>query len=315
MPRVIETDAEETIELGALVEALEEAFDPSDEEAMGEWAPALRRLANNRTFLGDLVVEELKRHCAGQAARNPYGPQVILLHGGSRRFLLRANLWPGEGDSVVVNSGTDTFFYGVPHDHNFSFLTVGYLGPGYRSDYYEFDYERVLGVAGEPAEIRFVERSCLSPGKVMLYRKHLDIHSQLPPESLSVSLNIMALHPGTEFLDQYQFDIERSAVAGPIHASGVETLVRLAAHFGGGNGRDLIESVVDSHPSERIRFAAWRARASAERKLDARIAVYEEAAARSDGLVRALAEREANRLAAARPWIEGPPENSRATAL
>lgn len=256
MPRVIETDAEETIELGALVEALEERFDPADEEAMGEWAPALRRLANNRTFLGDLVVEELKRHCAGQAARNPYGPQVILLHGGSRRFLLRANLWPGEGDSVVVNSGTDTFFYGVPHDHNFSFLTVGYLGPGYRSDYYEFDYERVLGVAGEPAEIRFVERSCLSPGKVMLYRKHLDIHSQLPPESLSVSLNIMALHPGTEFLDQYQFDIERSAVAGPIHASGVETLVRLAAHFGGGKAAT----------SSRASSTAIRASASGSRR-------------------------------------------------
>ena len=39
-------------------------------------------------------------------------------------------------------SGISPFFYHVPHDHNFSFLTVGYLGPGYWSEYYEYDYER-----------------------------------------------------------------------------------------------------------------------------------------------------------------------------
>lgn len=39
--------------------------------------------------------------------------------------------------------------------------------------------------------IRFVERSNLAEGRMMLYRAHRDVHSQLPPESLSVSLNIM----------------------------------------------------------------------------------------------------------------------------
>jgi hypothetical protein len=32
-------------------------------------------------------------------------------------------------------SGAAAFVYGLPHDHNFDFLTLGYFGPGYWSDY------------------------------------------------------------------------------------------------------------------------------------------------------------------------------------
>lgn len=316
MPRLIEADTDESIELGDLVEMLEGGrFDQNDEDGMAEWGPALKKLANNRRFLGDLVIKELKQHCAGQIGRNQYTPQVILLHGGSTRFLLRANLWPAESDSVVVNSGPDPFFYGVPHDHNFSFLTVGYLGPGYWSDYYEYDHESVLGVAGEKVDLRFIERSRLAPGKVMLYRKHRDIHSQLSPDEMSVSLNILAVSGGSEFRKQYRFDLERSEVEGIINRSGAETLVRLAAHFGGDNGRDLVEDFAERHPSDRIRFAAWKAKAAAIPDVDGRIALYERAASRSSATVRAMALGEAERIRTTRGWIENPPEASRATAL
>ena len=56
-----------------------------------------------------------------------------------------------ERDSVVKASGLSPFFYHIPHDHNFSFLTVGYIGPGYWSDYYEYDHDSVLGAPGEEA--------------------------------------------------------------------------------------------------------------------------------------------------------------------
>ena len=51
-------------------------------------------------------------------------------------------------------SGTSPFFYHVPHDHNFSFLTVGYLGPGYWSEYYEYDYGEVVGMPGEKVDLQ-----------------------------------------------------------------------------------------------------------------------------------------------------------------
>ncbi|MEA2999627.1 MAG: hypothetical protein QOK17_1460 [Sphingomonadales bacterium] len=300
MPRLIPTDpAEEAISLDDLVEALETGgFDPEDEESIAAFGPALARLGRNRRFLGDLVIDELKQGCAGQVARNQYSAQVILLHGGASKFALRANFWPAEEDSVVVNSGTSPFFYDVPHDHNFSFLTVGYFGPGYGSDYYEYDYRAVVGAVGEPAPLRFVERSSLSPGKVLLYRKHRDVHRQLPPDSLSVSLNVLALSPSNDFRDQYLFDLDRREVAGFANPSGLEGLVALAARIGGGNGNDLVETFSRSHPSERIRFAAWRARAAGAGDGEARIAVYEQAAADPGAFVSAMARREAGKLRA-----------------
>jgi cytochrome d ubiquinol oxidase subunit I len=56
---------------------------------------------------------------------NQYTTQVMMLNSRSKDFIIRANFWPALNDSVVKHSGTDPFFYGVPHDHNFSFLTVG----------------------------------------------------------------------------------------------------------------------------------------------------------------------------------------------
>lgn len=305
MPRLIEAECSEAIELGELVEMLETGgFDPSDEESIAAFGPALRRLANNRRFLGDLVVDELKGHCSTQNARNHYNSQVILLHGTSKKFLLRANFWPAEGDGVMVNSGRDRFFYGLPHDHNFSFLTVGYVGSGYWSDYYEYDHGSVAGIPGEEVELRFVERSRLSPGKVLLYRRNLDVHSQHPPEDLSVSLNIMALSPASEFREQYSFDLERSAISRVINTSALETLVRLAGRVGGDNGGELIDRFAAGHPSERIRFAAWRARADRLAEPEARIALYEQAAAETSGPVSALAAAAAERLRRVRPGLD-----------
>lgn len=303
MPLLMDVETEEQIELGDLVEALQtDPSDLNDDECLASYAPALRKLANNRRFLGDLVIEELKQRCAGQVAGNRYGAQVILLHSGSRKFLLRANFWPAEADSVVVNSGTDPFFYGHPHDHNFSFLTVGYLGPGYWSDYYEYDYERTVGFIGEKVDLRFVERSRLSEGKVLLYRRHSDVHSQLPADSLSVSLNIMAMSPATEFLDQYGFDLENSRISALVNRSTLEPLIDLAGSLGGENGRDLVEHFAARHPSERIRFAAWKAKAKAAGGPDERAAVYEEAAGSTTGFVRGMATREAARIRHARSF-------------
>ncbi|HEX8571416.1 MAG TPA: transposase [Allosphingosinicella sp.] len=295
MPRLIDTSAADSIELDELVESLRSGgFDPEDEESIAAFGPQLARLGNNRRFLGDLVVEELKQDCAGQRRRNHYTAQVILLH-AAPGFAIRANFWPAASDSVVVNSGTDPFFYGVPHDHNFSFLTVGYLGPGYWSDYFEYDYGEVAGFTGERVELRFVERSKLDRGKVMLYRRFRDVHSQLPPDALSVSLNILAQSPANDLCDQYRFDLDRREIAGIVNSNSLEALVKLAVHLGGGDGRDLVETFADRHPSDRIRFAAVEALASAEPDLDRRLAFYERACA-APGFVGAMARRKSSRL-------------------
>lgn len=315
MPRVIHTDASEQIELGDLIEMLETGpFDPRDEDCFAFWGPALRKLANNPEFLGDLVIAELKERCAKQVRENQYSPQVIMLYSGSSKFALRANFWPAANDSMVRNSGTSPFFYGVAHDHNFSFLTVGYLGPGYWSDYYEYEYEKVSGYTGEPVELRFVEKSRLDRGKVMLYRAHRDVHIQLPADESSVSVNILGLPGGNEYRDQYRFDVEQNRVEGILNRVSIESLLALAAHHGGGAGRDLIESYANRHPSDRIRFAALKAKAASAGGVSDRIAVFERAARSSNRYVAEMAKLEAVKLDRARVWIEAGPEAARPAA-
>ena len=114
-----------------------------------------KKLANNRRFLADLIDRRSSRSAAQARSRdNQYSAQVIMLHGGVEQVPDPRQFLAGDGGQRGRNSGTDPFFYGVPHDHNFSFLTVGYLGPGYWSDYYEYDYEpggRLSRREGRPA--------------------------------------------------------------------------------------------------------------------------------------------------------------------
>ncbi|GAA4812763.1 hypothetical protein GCM10023232_05100 [Sphingosinicella ginsenosidimutans] len=306
MPRLIAADTTESIELAELIETLETSgFDPQDEDNFASFGGALKKLGNNKSFLGDLIIGELKQRCAGQLRDNQYSAQVILLHSGTR-YIIRANFWPAMKDSVIRHSGTDPFFYGVAHDHNFSFLTVGYFGPGYWSDYYEYDYGAVAGYPGEKVALRFVEKARLEEGKVMLYRAHQDVHLQLAADEMSISLNIVEASHSSSFRDQYRFDAVNGTLEGIMTRISLEPLLALAATQAGEDGRDLVTDYARRHPSDRIRWCALRAVVSAEPSIDSRLARFEAATADPSPLIAALARREAERIEVSRRWIEAP---------
>nr|WP_243846855.1 transposase [Sphingomonas japonica] len=261
---MIDPGSEGAIELDQLVAALADTrIDVRDDDAFASLGPLLARIGRNRSFLADMAIGELKTRCSGQVTSNGYGPQVFLLQPPDGRFVLRANFWPARTDAVVRASGEAAFFYDLPHDHNFSFLTVGYLGPGYWSDYYEIDPAARCGIPGEHAGLRFAERSKLDPGKLMLYRMRRDIHVQLPPDAFSVSLNILGYDPAQPWVDQHRFDIARGTIDAALTIAPSEALVTLAAQFGGGNGTDLAQHFAAAHPCERMRVTAHAALASA----------------------------------------------------
>jgi hypothetical protein len=304
MARVIPCREDTSIELAELVAALnDDAFDPADEESFAAMAPLLRRLANNRDFLAELAVIELKDRCSRQSLENRYSSQVLMLHRASEKFFIRANFWPSERDSVLKASGSSPFFYHVPHDHNFSFLTVGYLGPGYWSEYYEYDYDGVTGVPGEKVDLRFVEKARLEQGKVMLYRAHRDVHDQLPADDMSVSINIMDASNRLPFLDQYRFDVKKCEIAGILTRTASEALLALAANHDGGNARDLVESFSRNHPSARIRFSALRELAGAAPTVDEGLERLARGAGSPDPFVAGMSRHEMKRLEAQRHWI------------
>lgn len=292
MPRLIESGDGASISLVELTDALDATpFDPHDEDSFAALGPLLARLGRNRCFLADLAIEELKLRCRQQTATNGYGPQVFLLRPPNGRYVIRANFWPAADDAVVQASGTAPFFYGMPHDHNFPFLTYGYLGPGYWSDYFEYDGHTLSGALDRDAGLRFVERSRLDPGKLMLYRMQRDVHVQLPPDSFSVSLNILGQHPSHPWIDQYRFDITHNMIADGLTTAPSEGLVMLAAHLGGGNGRDLAGHLIRYHPHPRMRRTAAAAFASASGSIDDRRNLLELAADDAHAVVRNFARR------------------------
>lgn len=302
MPRLIETAPADAISLAELIARLDEAGDAlADESALADFAPLLARLGRDRRFLGDLVIAELEARCRNQMTANRYSAQVIMLHRAAGRYFIRANFWPAENDAIVRASGTGPFFYGVPHDHNFGFLTVGYLGPGYWSDYYEYDYDRVTGFPGEKVNLRFVETSRLEEGKVLLYRAHRDVHRQLPADAMSVSINIVQSSDKLGWKDQYRFDVDRGEVAGLLNGTPTESLLCLAAHFPGGT--ELAGDFARRHPSDRIRFAAIRAMAGALPDRGAREAVIARAARTSNRFVRGSAAALLREMEAGRGWL------------
>lgn len=265
MPRdiAVEPDAD-PISVDALADWLmANPPDPRDEDSMVPAGQMLARLGANPAAVGDLAIRLLMEDDGRQGGRNRYGGQVLLLHPGGPGWFLRAAIWPAADDMVVRASGTAPFFYGVAHDHNFSFLTTGHHGPGYWSDYWEHDYGAADGLPGEAVALTPRGRDRLSPGRTMLYRAHRDVHRQLPPDALSVSINIMLTDPLLPWRDQYRFDPEAGTITGLLGASATETLVMLAAHAGGEDGRAFTEEMARSHVSARLRASAWLALADA----------------------------------------------------
>lgn len=298
MPRLIDPGDGAAIGLAELLEALDAAprIDVRDEDGFASLGPLLARLGRNPDFLAELAVEELKTRCEGQHAANGYGAQVFLLRPPDGRFVVRANFWPARDDPAVRASGPAAFFYDLPHDHNFPFLTWGYLGPGYWSDYFEYDGEALAGLPGEDARLRFVERARLEPGRLMLYRMRRDIHVQLPPDRFSVSLNILGADPAQPWLDQYRFDISRGTIAEGLTCTAAEALLAVAVHLG--DGLDLAEQFARRHPCDRMRVTALDALASA--LPNAAPALYVRAAAAPSVRVAGHARLRLARLEAAR---------------
>lgn len=249
-------DARQVLSLDEYVDHIR-GINLSDWDALADSAPLLRALANDRTLVVQRINQEIEK-----SFRASYLPsaQTIFL-GGGENFYVRAAIWPS---SAAVSSGhlyQDKFAYHIAHDHNFSFLTVNYLGPGYETEIYEYNYETVEGYPGESVDLRFLEKVRFTQG-VMLYRASKDVHIQYPPQELSVTLNLMVSKPDIAARDQYYFDATRKVIiecAPDTGASKNVSLMRLAGYLGDGTTYDLLTKLAKHHPNRRARLQAYEA--------------------------------------------------------
>ena len=186
---------------------LQKAYKGDSVEAMLEVAETFQHLAANREFIRDALLAELKR-IANQKNLVSFAPQSFIIH-RAHPFSLRLNLWlPPVGSTRKIEQEARIYSYERAHDHNFSLLTVGAGGPGYRTRIFEYDHHTVEGYAGEPVEMTFLEETSLPEGKAMIYRPHEDIHVQLPPEQPSMSLNLLVEEKEIVEMPQYFFDLQ-----------------------------------------------------------------------------------------------------------
>ena len=244
-------DDNESLSLAEYVERLDQGgYNLSARDDLIASAPYLKKLGNNKNFLIDMVFEELRRGLQFQE-RNIYTPQVLLLHTTSSYFI-RANIWKPISKAEELVPGYE---YDVCHDHNFDILTIGYLGPGYRSRTYSYDRTKCVGTLGEAIDLIPEGIFALTEGKVALYRAKRDVHIQLPPEQLSVSINLIP-KSAAQHEAQFQFDKSSRTICRYLNFSGAEVAVRLAGLLGDNTCLEALARIATGHPSAKIRALA-----------------------------------------------------------
>lgn len=208
----IVTRPESGISLEQFIEWIEANIDFRDPESLRVAAQPLRALAQNARFLGDWMLQAHHQQGEQFQAGNFYNYQSLVLRVTSD-YLLRANFWqPEHAVSKLSHHERLAFGYGIPHNHNFHLLTVGYCGSGYLTDHWQWDDPWTDRAIGEAADLQFVARERLATGDVMFYRAFEDVHSQIAPETLSVSLNLMT-HTRRDTVPQYMLCAQARSVA------------------------------------------------------------------------------------------------------
>jgi hypothetical protein len=190
-------------------------------EDLCDAAEVFAALNANRSLLVDYLNRSLRAWRDGRLAGEYTGQVFVLLD--AERYYVRANVWLPPAYATLPTAGeANQFFYGLPHDHNFSFMTAGHYGPGYRTQIFEYDGVSRTPKIGEPVDVRFLEDTSLEEGKIMVYRASTDIHIQHPPAAFTISLNLMSKNSVEFARTQCLFDerIERVAK----HSRGAESV-------------------------------------------------------------------------------------------
>ena len=139
-----------------------------------------------------------------------------------------------------------------PHDHDFSFLTVGYWGSGYATSIWEYDSQKVVGRITEPVDLTFLEHTTLPRGKVMFYRASSMFTRRISFRVVSVPEPIAIAGNGS--MSQYMFDPGAGVISGiiPKLALNRVSLCLLARHIGNDETADRLESLTVAHPDPRL---------------------------------------------------------------
>lgn len=256
------SEASNPIAVDEYVDHILKNVDINDIESLSEAAPQLKALAKNKNIVVDLFNRNLENF-VNKRRTSQYNPQsfIIASHiSKDKSFFVRGNIWSAISESNSVRALEERVFsYNIAHDHNFYFMTVGYYGPGYSTRIYEYDRNKVSGYIGEEVDLNFLEETTLPEGKVMLYLPGKDVHLQIPPPAMSISLNLMIADPVEQANEQYFFDVDARKIVGYPFSAAVfrrSSLLQLAGHFGNEKTSELLQHIAINQPGARNRITA-----------------------------------------------------------
>jgi hypothetical protein len=202
----------------------------------------LVRLSKNPTFLGEQLSKILQQGLDSEEGFQRTSRIFVLAEGNS--FIIRALIW----EPVPKGVDGSQFFYHIPHDHDFDFLTVCCSAPGLSSEVYQYDNTQIKGNKGESVSIQYQGLITLRPGTAVLFEAGKDIHVQLPPEEPCVTLNIM----GMKHVERspFWFDVKKGFIVNWVdHTQNVQSLLLNASRVMN-NPETLahLERIRDKHP-------------------------------------------------------------------
>ncbi|WP_440053699.1 transposase [Pseudoalteromonas sp. T1lg65] len=169
-------------------------------------AEMLYRLAKNKEFLTHKIANQIAEAGSLPSQHWLSDNDTLVLYQNSRPyFQLVASFMPPQ-----LEESTDqrALVKDYLHDHNFSFLTTNYYGPGTASELYTYRYSNQLKV-GEPCHLSFEKFHQLTDDEVLFFEASKDIHRQALPKSFSISLELRFEQNGNR---HFSFDHEKLVI-------------------------------------------------------------------------------------------------------
>lgn len=251
MTTTIDRHTQDVISLEEYIDFCDSHPEMREPEAAIEYADRLQALCNNPQFFADYLNRELQNISQFQSD-NDYKPPTFVLHYGDY-YAIRCVVWLPREELAAE----ELLSYYDGHDHNFDFLTCGFYGSGYRTVIYQYDYDKVAGYIGEQVVLEYLEDTHFPEGKLMYYYASKDVHTQYPPEELSISTNLILPRLGRPRL-QYFFDVEKQTITGHVNELSQRIpIFKTVAALGDENSIDPLIQIARQHPCFRTRSMAW----------------------------------------------------------
>jgi hypothetical protein len=255
MSIVLKPSGDGRLSLKGFVEHVRQVIDLQEPDSLIGLASPLCMLANDPDVVARHFNDAIRLSLDTSSPPADVSSSVTLAE--EAHFVLGANVWmpPSIGEPLPPNG----IAAGRVHNHNTSLMTVGYAGPGCDLDLYAYDPNSSQGALGEHVDLRFIERTRLTPRTVVIYREVVDAHARFAPSSLSVSLTFSVIDERVQRTDQLLFDAHNATIAGfGPHAAAHRraSVVKLAGEFGNAGTIDLLDGLLRRSHCRRVREAA-----------------------------------------------------------